>query len=63
MVKAAPIIEADRLESFIDNQDSDSHNSKKNVSSLIFVRMEAENVVHYVLLPVHSVVSALSLSR
>ena len=36
MVKAAPMIEVDLLEFFIDNQDSDSHNSEKYVSSLNF---------------------------
>ena len=46
MVKAAPIMEADLLESFVDNQDSDFRYSKKYVSSLNLVRMEADNVVH-----------------
>lgn len=40
------MIEADLLSPFIDNQDSDSCNSKKCVSSLDFGENEAENAVH-----------------
>ena len=47
MVKAAPIIEADLLQPFIGNQDSDSIVPRNEFPRSILVRIEAENVVDW----------------